>query len=79
MNSKKYFIYARRSSESEDRQMASIGSQIEELRKMANDINLDVVEIFEESKSAKAPGRPVFNEMLSRISQGEASGILCWN
>ena len=28
--------------------------------------------------SAKEPGRPVFNEMLSKIHRGEADGILCW-
>lgn len=74
----KYFIYARKSSESEDRQMASIDSQIGELSKIAKDLNLEIIETFEESQSAKAPGRPIFNEMLSRIAQGEASGILCW-
>src|SRR3989344_1538483 len=24
------------------------------------------------------PGRPVFNEMLKRIQQGEAKGVICW-
>ena len=76
--SMKYFIYARKSSESEDKQMASIDSQITELQKVATDLKLEIVEIFEESQSAKAPGRPVFNEMLARIHTGEATGILCW-
>ena len=74
----KYFIYARKSSESEDRQMASIDSQIVELQKLAKDLNLEVVKVFEESRSAKGPGRPIFNEMLVQISKGEATGILCW-
>ena len=74
----RYFLYARKSSESEDRQMASIDSQIIELEKMAQEMGLEVVEAFSESRSAKAPGRPIFNEMIHRLQAGEADGILCW-
>ena len=74
----KYFIYARKSSEAEDRQVASIDSQLSELEKIASERGLNVVEVFSESKSAKAPGRPIFNEMMARIANGEANGILCW-
>lgn len=74
----KYFLYARKSTESEDRQVLSIDSQIEELKKIAEENQLQIVEVLSESKSAKAPGRPVFNKMMARIYQGEAEGILCW-
>lgn len=74
----KYFLYARKSSESEDRQMASIDSQITELQKIAKQYDLDVVDILSESKSAKAPGRKVFTEMVERLNRGEANGILSW-
>ena len=74
----RYFIYARKSSESEDRQMASIDSQIDELKKFAKESDLNVVRIFSESKSAKAPGREVFADMIQRIKKGEADGIICW-
>jgi site-specific DNA recombinase len=74
----KYFLYARKSSESEDKQVASIDAQIDELTKLAKDSNLEIVEVLQESKSAKAPGRPVYNEMMMRINNGEANGILCW-
>lgn len=77
-DAKRYFIYARKSSESEDRQMASIDSQINELTKLAQENSLDVVQVFSESKSAKAPGRVVFADMMQRIKQGEADGIICW-
>ena len=74
----KYVIYARKSTESEDRQTLSIQSQIIEMQEIAKRENLDIVKLFQESKSAKAPGRPVFSEMIEFIKKGKADGILCW-
>ena len=74
----KYFIYARKSTESEDRQARSIGDQLAELRELAAKEHLLVVETFIESRTAKTPGRPVFNDMLARMEMGEASGLLVW-
>lgn len=74
----KYFLYARKSSESEDRQMASIEDQIAEAKKLVEKYNLNVVDVISESKSAKEPGRVGFNTMLKRIHKGEAQGILTW-
>lgn len=74
----KYFLYARKSSEAEDRQAASIDAQKDELLKITKEQGLHIVDILEESQSAKKPGRPVFNKMLERIYKGEANGIVCW-
>ena len=74
----KYFLYARKSTESEDKQAASIEDQIGEMKKIARENNLEIADVLFESKSAKAPGREVFNSMMDRIHKGEANGILCW-
>jgi len=75
----KYFLYARKSSESEDRQVQSIDDQVNRLKRVASDLNLDIKEVYTEAKSAKKPdNRPVFDEMIQRIEKGEANGILCW-
>ena len=71
----KYFIYVRKSSESEDRQVASIEDQIGVLNKLACEQKLEVVNIFSEAQSAKEPGRPVFGEMIGRIYKGEAKEL----
>ena len=73
-----YFLYARKSTDVEDKQILSIEAQLAELREIAKRDNLSIVEEFIEKRSAKKPGRPVFNEMLKRIQQGEAQGIICW-
>src|SRR4030043_2322739 len=75
----KYFIYCRKSSEEEERQILSIEAQLQELRDYAKQNNLFVLKEFTECKTAKEPGRPIFNQMLSEIEQGNASGILAWN
>ncbi|MBU1151425.1 recombinase family protein, partial [Patescibacteria group bacterium] len=75
----KYFIYCRKSSEEEERQILSIEAQLQELRDYAKQNSLFVIKEFFESRTAKEPGRPVFNQMLSEIEKGNASGILAWN
>ncbi|MFH1889552.1 MAG: recombinase family protein [Nanoarchaeota archaeon] len=77
--SQKFFLYARKSTDVEDKQVRSIEDQISELRVFAKQENLEIVDTFIEKQSAKIPGRPIFNEMLKRIERGEANGILAWH
>ena len=73
-----YFLYARKSTDVEDKQVRSIEDQLAVLRALAKTEGLNIAQEFIEKQSAKIPGRPVFNEMLARIEKGEAQGIVCW-
>ena len=76
----RYLLYARKSSETEDRQVQSIDDQLRVLRDLAQQRGLGVVREMVESKSAKAPGaRPVFAEMLALVQAGQADALLCWS
>lgn len=75
-----YVIYARKSSDREDRQILSVDAQIAELKKVAEHYNLTIKtdDILREEKTAKAPGRPVFNQMMYDVVSGKIQGVLCW-
>ena len=77
--SQKFFLYARKSTDVEEKQVLSIEAQIAELRAFAKQNNFTIINTFIEKQSAKIPGRPVFGEMLKRIEKGEADGILAWH
>lgn len=75
----KYCLYARKSTESEERQILSIDSQVKEMMQLAEREGLDIAEIKRESHSAKETGqRPIFNEIVEEIKQGKFNGILTW-
>ena len=74
----RYFLYARKSTDTEDMQVLSIEAQLSELRALSRREGLEIIEEFVEKRSAKQPNRPVFNEMMTRIQNGEVQGIVCW-
>ena len=79
MSKPKYFLYARKSTEDDDKQVMSIESQIFEMREFARKENLEILAEFQESKSAKTPHRPIFNKMMEQINSMEGVGILSWH
>lgn len=72
--------YNRKSSDSEDKQMLSIISQLDEAQRIAQFYNLPTfVEVFEEAKSAKMEFvRPEFSRMMRMIEEGKVDSIVCW-
>ena len=75
----KYFIYARKSTDEDDRQVLSLDSQLHELREFAQKEGLSITEELVEAKTAKQPGRRFFNYMLKRVEMGDADGIVSWH
>src|SRR3989339_1311528 len=75
----KYILYARKSTEEDDRQVLSIEAQLVELQEFAAKEKLEIVTSFQEAKTAKEPGRTKFAEMLSLIEKGKADGIISWH
>lgn len=79
MENLKYCLYARKSSEADDKQALSIDSQVNEMLALAEREKLNIVEIKRESHSSKEVGqRPIYNQMLTEIRQGKFNAILTW-
>lgn len=75
----KYCLYARKSTEGNEKQALSIDSQIKEMKQIAERENLVITEVRQESHSAKASGtRPIFNEILKDIESGIFNAVITW-
>ena len=79
ISTQKFFLYVRKSTDVEDKQVLSIEAQLTELRDYAKRENLNIALEFIEKQSAKVPGRPIFNEMTKCIEKGDADSILSWH
>lgn len=75
----RYCLYARKSSESDERQAMSIDGQIKEMLQIAKREKINIVETITESHSAKeSTQRPEFNKLLDCVHQGKYNAILTW-
>lgn len=73
----KYIAYLRKSEERKERQILSIESQKENIKKTFPD--LKIIDWVEEKHSAFIPyNRPVFDDVIKRIHAKEADGIVAW-
>ena len=75
----KYILYARKSTEDDNKQVQSIPDQVRLMNDFARTRKLNVVEIVKETQSAKQPFiRPEFTKLLGMLETGKADGIICW-
>jgi len=75
----KYVLYARKSTESDEKQALSIDSQVKEMLQIAERESLEIIDIRRESHSAKdSDQRPIFSEIIKDIRTGRYNGILTW-
>lgn len=76
----RFVIYARKSTEEDDKQLRSIPRQVEECKKVAARNGYNVVDIKTEQHSARYSGqRPVFNEVIGKVKSGEYDAILAYH
>ena len=74
----KFFLYARKSTEWDERQIQSLNDQIKVMKQTAKNYWVVIIDTVQESQSAKEPGRPKFNTMVQRIKNGEAEWVIAW-
>jgi DNA invertase Pin-like site-specific DNA recombinase len=77
---KKFVLYARKSTESDERQIQSIDDQINYWTRRAQELgDIEIVRVYTEERSAKEPGnRPEFEKMFCDIKRERIDGVLCW-
>jgi site-specific DNA recombinase len=76
----RYRLYARKSTDTEDKQVQSLDDQVSFMKATAKREGVRIIgEPLRESKSAKRPeARPIFAELLEEIEAGKIDGIVCW-
>lgn len=75
----RFVAYYRKSTESDERQVQSIPDQRNWAEKVATEQGLIIPFQYEESRSARKPGRPIFQHVLDHIEAGEADSLLVYD
>jgi len=75
----KAIIYARKSTDREDRQIQSLTDQLKWCEETAQNLWYDVVDIISESITGKTPEiRPWFKKMLKLLKEWKADRVITW-
>lgn len=76
----RFGLYARKSTEGDERQAESIDDQTNVLRKLAEQNSLVIRKIYSEACSAKEPyTRDHYYRMIDDLKKGVINAILCWH
>jgi site-specific DNA recombinase len=73
---KKYFAYIRVSTMRQGEHGVSLHEQKSEIERYARQRDLAISEWFEERETAAKLGRAIFNQMIGRLRNGEADGVI---
>lgn len=74
---KTYFAYLRKSTDDDNNQVLSLSVQKHTILDFCQKQNLRTKKFWEEKRSAKQKGRPIFNQMLDEVENGNVTGIVC--
>lgn len=76
----RYKLYARKSTDTEDKQVQSLDDQVNVMQNIAKLADARIIGgPLQEAKSAKKPyARPLFEELLQDIEDGKIDGIVTW-
>lgn len=71
--------YSRKSTEDKEKQILSIGSQIEWAQGTVDRLKIKIIKTYHEEKSAETPfQRKEFDKMVKDIRAGVINAIICW-
>jgi len=75
-----YLGYGRKSTNVDDKQILSLPDQKRVIKDFNGSKGIDIPPkyYFEEKRSAKSPGRPVFNQVVELLNQKKAKGVVAY-
>ena len=74
------YIYARKSTENDEKQVESIPRQIDIAQELAlkDSLAIPQTHTLTEEKTAKKPGRPIFNQLMRAVERNHHTTVYCW-